>query len=239
MVGGKAWGTWAQTLTASADRSVDIGLHLDFTECSIDPTNRYAITTLLLKSHAGLLNRSAMRTEIRAQFDKFESLFNRAPAFVDGHLHVHQFPTIRSELINEIKRRYADAKPWIRSTHSRPGTQPPGFSWKQKIKPFVISAAGSSQLLGLLTNQGYRHNQDFAGVYDFAGGEAIFSRNLQHWLGHVAHGGLLMTHPSTGDDSEDSATLARSYEFAVIGHPHFHEWLEKNGIELKAMSQII
>ena len=239
LVGGKAWGNWARDLSAAADKTVDIGLHLDFTECCIDSKNRQSISALLLKSHAGLMNRAAVRTEIRAQFDRFETLFDSAPIFVDGHLHVHQFPTIRSELINEIKRRYADNKPWIRSTRSAARNQPPGFSFGQKIKPFVISVAGSSQLLGLLTNQGYRHNQDFSGIYDFAGGEAIFSKNLQHWLQHTAHGGLIMTHPSTGTDQEDPAALSRRAEYAVMSDPMFDQWLVQQGIELRAMSQLI
>ena len=239
LVGGQVCAQGAASLLARAQSHVDIGLHLDFTECSINSSNRHSIASLILKSHSGLLNRSAVRLEIRAQLDRFEKLFNRPPKFIDGHLHVHQFPVIRSELINEIKRRYADNKPWIRSTRSAAQNQVPKLSAAQKIKPFVIEITGASQLLSLLTNQGYRHNQDFAGVYDFAGGEPIFAKNLQHWLASISQGGLLMTHPGTGIDSTDLAHQSRQAEFNVMTSRKFDQWIASHNIELKAMSQII
>ena len=239
LVGASAWGSWAPALMTAAKDTVDIGLHLDFIECSIDPKNRQSIAALILKSHSGLLNPTAVRNEIRTQLDRFETLFDRAPTFVDGHLHVHQFPIIRSELMIEIKRRYADNKPWIRSTRSAPRNQPHGLSWKQKIKPFVIQNTGSSQLLSLLTHQGYRHNQDFSGIYDFGVGGLTFANYLHHWLQQIAHGGLMMTHPSTGVDSADPASKSRHAEFKVMSSPQFDQWVSQSAVELKAMSQII
>ena len=239
LVGASAWGGWAPTLIAAAKNTVDIGLHLDFTECSLNPKNCQSIAALILKSHSGLLRRTAVRDEIRTQLDAFEALFSRAPAFVDGHLHVHQFPIIRTELISEIKRRYADNKPWIRSTRSAPRNQPDGLRLKQKLKPFIIQNTGSSQLLRLLTNQGYRHNQDFSGIYDFGVGGITFAHYLRHWLQQIAHGGLIMTHPGTGIDSADPASKSRHAEFKVMASPQFDQWITQSAIELKAMSQII
>ena len=239
LVGASAWGSWAPSLISAANGTVDIGLHLDFTECSLNHKNRQSIAALILKSHLGFLNRTAIRNEIRAQLDAFETLFNQAPAFVDGHLHVHQFPVIRTELINEIKRRYADDKPWIRSTRSAPRNQPPNLSFQKKFKPFIIQSTGSSQLLSLLTNQGYRHNQDFSGIYDFSVGGVTFASYVQHWLQQIAHGGLVMTHPSTGSDSADPASQSRQAEFKVMSSPQFSQWVAQSAIELKAMSEII
>lgn len=57
-----------------------------------------------------------IRAEIRAQLDTFEQMLGHGPAFVDGHQHVHQLPVVRHELLDELRSRYRDRLPWLRST---------------------------------------------------------------------------------------------------------------------------
>jgi predicted glycoside hydrolase/deacetylase ChbG (UPF0249 family) len=48
--------------------------------------------------------------------NRFEDAMGRAPAFIDGHRHVHQFPVVRALLVEEIARRYPVSPPWVRAT---------------------------------------------------------------------------------------------------------------------------
>ena len=65
-----------------------------------------------------------LRTEIAAQLDTFTQALGRAPAYIDGHQHVHQLPVVRTLLLEEIARRYPAAALWLRSTQSPPPAKP-------------------------------------------------------------------------------------------------------------------
>ena len=106
MVGGPAWRQGAPALRALDGAAVEVGLHLGLTECALDPALRFPLSRLIARAYLGQLDRNALQREIVAQLDAFEHAMGRAPAYVDGHQHVHQLPVVRTLLLAELARRY-------------------------------------------------------------------------------------------------------------------------------------
>src|SRR5690606_26329110 len=87
--------------------NVDIGLHLDLT--GIFPSAlRGSLKSIIIASYLRRFNPMQVSDVIKQQLDGFEERFNRAPIFIDGHQHIHQFPIIRHCLIKELTNRYSN-----------------------------------------------------------------------------------------------------------------------------------
>jgi predicted glycoside hydrolase/deacetylase ChbG (UPF0249 family) len=218
---------------------VDIGLHLDFTENLPGQAKRWPLGQLIRRSYFGQLDLAVIRSEIKQQFDAFEQDFGAAPAYVDGHQHVHQLPNIREELLAELGERYHDKRPWLRNTRSN------GLAWSQwragfasVIKPLGIELLGSGGLAVMAQAQGHAQNQHLLGVYDFSGGAQRYAQLLAQWLASAASGDLLMCHPSGQSSASDGLLKARQAEFSVLSEPSFNELLNRYDIQLVAISQM-
>ncbi len=238
MSGGPAWGAHAQRLAPMVARGVDVGLHLDFTEILPSQAQRWPLGQLIRSSYLGQLDRAAIRAEIAKQFDAFEQAFGAAPAYVDGHQHVHQLPGIRQELLAELAQRYANKRPWLRSTRSR------GLAWSQwragwpsVIKPLGIELLGCRALAGLAKAQGHAQNQHLLGVYDFTGGAQRYAQLLAQWLASAESGDVLMCHPSGASTASDALLKARQAEFGLLASDQLPQMLSQYAVELRAISQ--
>ncbi|WP_201532577.1 ChbG/HpnK family deacetylase [Psychrobacter ciconiae] len=165
--------------TVSADEvqslrevKVDIGLHLDFT--GIFPTSlKRPLPALITASYARQLNKAAVTDAIKQQFDAFETTFNKAPVFVDGHQHVHQLPTIRQCLIDEITSRYG-----AENLSSARVTTP----LIRDAKSQIIYRLGGKAWQRLCAQQQVKTNDYFAGVYDFDANRDELEALWQQWL---------------------------------------------------------
>ena len=106
-----------ETLARLHASDCDIGLHLDFTGFAARqyPAVGGTLKQTLARAWLRRFEPTALRDLIRRQFDRFEDLTGHAPAFIDGHQHVHQFPQIRETLLQEAAARYP-ARPALRST---------------------------------------------------------------------------------------------------------------------------
>lgn len=217
-------------------QDVDVGLHLDFTEYPRLLKRTGALRGLIAQSYLGRLDRAAVRAEIRAQLDAFEDALGRAPAFVDGHQHVHQLPTVRDELLAEIGERYGTSPPWIRCTRPRAGALGDIKGW---VKAATIAALGSSALTAAARRDRILQNGALLGVYDFSGGARRYGARMRHWLEAARDGDLLMCHPGLGAASNDALGQARQAEYQVIASQHFAQWLVAFGVELLPMSRIL
>lgn len=219
-------------------QDLDVGLHLDFTEYPQVLDCPSALRSLIAQSYLGRLDRSAVRTEIRAQLNAFEQALGRAPAFVDGHQHVHQLPTVRDELLAEIVDRYGNCPPWIRCTRQRSsvGVMSDIRGW---VKAATISALGSSALTAAAQRERLAQNGALLGVYDFSGGENRYLNLLRTWLSAACDGDLLMCHPGLGAECVDALGEARKAEYQVLASGHFKHMLEELGVVLLPMSQIL
>ena len=84
-----------------------VGLHFSLTEKT---SSKYYIKSffskkniklleLLIRSKLYLISKNKISKILDHQYNLFEKEFGRAPDFIDGHQHVHQFPIIRDVLI--------------------------------------------------------------------------------------------------------------------------------------------
>jgi predicted glycoside hydrolase/deacetylase ChbG (UPF0249 family) len=240
MVGAPGWAHSGQRLRALAANTVDVGLHLDLTEYPLLERSRRALVALIVRSHSRTLVRDPLRAEIAAQFDAFEQVAGRGPAFVDGHQHVHQFPVIRDLILDETDGRYRDSKPWLRSTRTpRPGVAVADATRRDRLKPRTIEFLGARGLERLAQRRGYRQNRHLLGVYGFTGGRQRYERWLAAWLSRCDDADLLMCHPSTPCGEAAPALPARLAEFEVLAAPLFGQMLARERIMLRPMSEIL
>jgi predicted glycoside hydrolase/deacetylase ChbG (UPF0249 family) len=193
---------------ALLETGVDAGLHLDLTE-GFGGAPPAGLGVLVLRSYLGAFDRAALRHQIAVQLDAFERVVGSAPAFVDGHRHVHQLPVVRKLLLDELMHRYRERPPLVRVTVSR--------RWRG-AKATIIAALGGRALRRDLVVWGVPHNADFVGVYGFEPG-ARYRALVQGWLATLEDGAILMCHP--GEASRDVISEARLAELAYLGSEDF------------------
>jgi chitin disaccharide deacetylase len=232
MVGAPQWGEGAPALQALPREQVDIGLHLDLTECPVLQGTRRSLPALIALSNARFLNRRAVRSEIDAQLDAFEKGLGRAPDYVDGHQHVHQFPIVRDALIDALLQRYPQHRPWLRRTDS-PRAMPTG------AKSRVIEQLGCAALARAARKHGFAQNAHLLGVYDFSGDASRYRQLLAGWLAAAADGDLLMCHVSAPSAARDGLLQARCIEYTVLAGDGFSELLARNNVEVATLSRLI
>ncbi|WCM94826.1 ChbG/HpnK family deacetylase [Acidovorax sp. NCPPB 2350] len=233
LVGGPAWRRGAQALRGLPQGAVDVGLHLDFTEFPLVSGFRGRWSALVLACLARRADAAAIRREIRAQLSAFEHEMGRAPAFVDGHRHVHQLPVIRDELMRELAPRYGGTALWVRSTR-----RPPAAAGGVGMKAMCIEWLGNRGMESLARRNGFRQNRHLLGIYGFSGGAEGYGALLRGWLRIAQDGDLLMSHPSAGAGS-DSIHAARMAEYSVLSRPDFGAWMDEQRLEPMPLSRIL
>lgn len=200
---------------------VSIGLHLDLTEFA-PASHRDSIRRWLLRGFfLHDIEPGHMLEGIRRQLDRFEELFGQAPAFVDGHQHVHQIPGIREPLLEELQRRHGRSVA-IRSTCTR---GPHG------LKGRLIEVLGGRSLRTLVEDLALSANTDFAGAYDLRS-MATFSQSMRRWLRTIASGGLIMCHPELPRKRRLPAN-ARQAEYCFLASPAWSELRASLNIQLQ------
>ncbi|MDQ2778625.1 MAG: ChbG/HpnK family deacetylase [Pseudomonadota bacterium] len=240
MVGGPAWPQGSPALVEldqahPGSRGVDLGLHLDLTECPGAVFGARPLWRLMLQCWSHKIDRSRLRAEIRRQLDAFEQAIGRPPDYVDGHQHVHQFPVVRSELVAELAQRSSQHRPWLRSTLRPAASRGAGIG----VKPRLIEALGARALATTARYAGFVQNHALLGVHDFRADANVYAASLRRWLGEAADADLLMCHPSLDFDGADPILPARLAEFEVLSGADFGRWLAEAGIALQPMSRIL
>jgi predicted glycoside hydrolase/deacetylase ChbG (UPF0249 family) len=181
----------------SIEPQIEVGLHLVLTtgdtpprEGIVQPTFRELLKRCLL----GQVDEDAMAREVEAQYRCFEALAGRPPDFVDGHLHVHQFPIVRNAVIRVLRQIDAAQRPYVRNN-----AMPLGKIWRQRVsmaKCFALSRFGDA-FRHVASEAGLRTNRGFAGVYDYRT-YAAYPEYLRRFIDHMEDDtGILMTHPGT------------------------------------------
>lgn len=203
---------------------LSIGLHLDLTEFAPDAIrgslHRWLTRGFLLRR----VDQDSVLAEVRSQLARFEDLLGAAPAFVDGHCHVHQIPGVREPLLKELARRYGSAVA-VRSTRS---------SLPANLKSRFIQELGGRTLHALITQSSLRCNNDFAGAYDFKttpGYETL----MQLWLDKLQDGGMIMCHPELPERSGTPHT-AREAEYCYLASPAWREQRSRSNVTLQAFT---
>ena len=224
------WADAAKLLAGLPD-TVDLGLHLNFTEgrpLSARLARRWprlpGLPRLIVQAHLGALPRSEMRNEVHAQLAAYTRAVGKAPNFIDGHQHVHHLPALRDIILDMVE--HVQPLPALRSTAPVLG---PGYA----VKRWLIERTGGRALAEALRQRVLAHNPTLLGVYDFAAPD--YRALMQRWLAALpAQGGLLFCHP--GDRAEgdppDPIGAARLREAAYLGSAAFEADLAAAGVTL-------
>ncbi|MBS9778520.1 MAG: ChbG/HpnK family deacetylase [Gammaproteobacteria bacterium] len=196
--------------------NIDIGLHLDFTGIFQSPLTQ-SLQQVLLKSYTRQIDIDAAAENIASQFSQFEATFGRAPVFVDGHQHVHQFPVIRKALMTHIIEKYQGTvatritKPIARDIKSRIIYALGGWTWQKLCQKYAINS-----------------NKYFAGVYDFDADETQLTHLWKQWLSASKENTLIMCHPATPCSNwSDEIKAAREREYSYLISDEFASLLEQ------------
>lgn len=208
---------------------LQIGLHLNFTE-AMGQAGLYApVAALIRHSYLRRLNQHQIKDQISLQLDIFDQAVGKMPDFVDGHQHIHQFPQIRTQLLQELNQRYPDAKPYLRNTWP---SHLNGIPLSQRFKAYTIGLLGARRFAAMAGQQGYTLNTAFLGVYDFAGGQSAYQALLHAWLNAASNGDMIMCHPAARIVPQDSLGLQRYAEYQVLSGTTIGSYLSSGTIKL-------
>ncbi len=224
------WAEAAKLLKRLPD-TVDVGLHLNFTEgrpLSARLARHWpqlpALPRLIVQAHVGLLPLPQVRNEVHAQLAAFNHELGRSPAFIDGHQHVHHLPGLRGIILDMVE--HLQPLPALRSTARVLG---PGFGPKR----WLIEHTGGKALAGELAQRVVPHNPALLGAYDFV--DPDYQALMRRWLAALPdEGGLLFCHPGEhlAGDPPDPIGAARERELAYLGSPAFDEDLAAADVRL-------
>jgi len=233
MVRREVWLAGARMLRRLDPARFDAGLHLDLTRPAHAGGAEPGLGGLIARTYTRTVFAPGVQADIRDQLTRFEDAMGRAPAFVDGHRHVHQFPVVRELLVEEIARRYAGSPPWIRST--APGLR----QGPDRLKARIIHSLGGSRLNALAAKRGIPTSSRLLGVYDFSGDIEQHERRLSDWLSACRTGDVLMCHPSAGIAPGDPHGGARLREYTALLGLRLEAAGGSGRIELAPLSQTL
>lgn len=198
---------------------ISLGLHFNLTDPSTSPGHSGLRSWLLRAYVLHSIDVPAIRAELRRQLERFEDLFGRPPAFVDGHQHVHQFHGIADVLVDELTERYG-TRVAVRTTVPRQG---------RGLKARAIAQLGGNTLRELLRDRQIATNTDFAGVYDFSA-RVPYARRMRTWIDSIADRGLIMCHPER--TTSGGASTARILEYSFLASAAWVELRRQSGASL-------
>jgi predicted glycoside hydrolase/deacetylase ChbG (UPF0249 family) len=216
------WKVAARDLASLGD-GVEVGLHLDLTLGPpltpmpvLAPQGRLpSVGRLIGLAHSGRLPEAEIRAEIAAQLDAFGEHYGRAPAFIDGHQHVHMLPGIRDWLFAIAAARGLSQNIWMRDSADSPirilrrGVQAP--------KAMIVAAAGSGFAAGAHAH-GFATNEGFSGFSAFDP-RRDYGRDFAAFLKAPGRRHLVMCHPGRVDaelERLDPATYSREQELEFL-----------------------
>jgi predicted glycoside hydrolase/deacetylase ChbG (UPF0249 family) len=232
------WRRAAPSLKPLRDR-IAVGLHLNLTVGSplgsvprLAPSGNFpALTDLLPKALKRQLPDIEVAEEISRQIDAFEEIFGGAPAFVDGHQHVHVLPGIRRALIRALKARGYAGRVWLRDPSDK-GTailrRPIGRNKALVVKTLAGGFARRAHAAGFATNKGF---SGFAPL-DLS---VPAARVFEEAFSTLGASPLVMCHPGYVDDelrALDPALESRVEELNYLKSDAFGELLDRRGLRL-------
>lgn len=233
-----AWRRAAPGLRPLRDR-IAVGLHLNLTVGTpsgqmprLAPAGVFpALKDLLPLALKRQLDAIEIAGEIGRQIDAFEAAFGEAPAFVDGHQHVHVLPIIRQALIQALKARGYAGRVWLRDPSDRMTAilrRPIGRSKALVVKSLARGFARNAHAAGFRTNKGF---SGFAPLDLSVPAVRVFEEAFSK-LGERP---LVMCHPGYVDGelrALDPALESRVEELNYLKSEAFGELLKVRGLRL-------
>lgn len=213
--------------------SVEIGLHVTLTDLAplgemprLMAGGPPTIGSLIRRSHTKRLDFAEIEAEVGRQIGRFRDIFGQAPAFVDGHQHVHLLGPVRRAVFAAFESgRLKAGETWIRDCR-----EPLGAVRRRGIEvPKTAFIALLSRGLGRqAARQGIAANDSFRGVTGF-GASPPFGEAFRRFMTGPGHRPLIMCHPAAAGHAAhptDVIMPARQAEYAYLGGAAFAADLE-------------
>lgn len=216
---------------------LDLGLHLNLTEPLGQTGLCMPLGQLLMRTYTRVISRKAVAQQIETQLDLFERHLGQVPDFVDGHLHVHQFPVVREVLIQAVQRRYSQHLPWVRDTRAAPPDK--RLPARQRLKAWLIGALGATSLIRLAHQARMQSNETFAGAYDFDRPHPDYALMLRTWLTPARAKMLVMVHPAKYASPELAFGQKRVEEYRVLSSDSFAQFLTQQRCQITRLSTLL
>lgn len=233
LAGGRLSGTGCMTLfpewsgeasllrDLSGVEGADIGLHLTLTDFpgltgwDVDGGGRMpALPSLIAVLATSRRHDEAISKELDAQLEAFENAWGRAPAYLDGHQHVHFLRPVRRWLAARAGRFASrGAMPWVRGAPQ--ASLAGNAAMKAKVAFVRLLARGFEKAA---TASGYGVCGPLAGFYDWRQPDQ-FAEALAGWVAKAPDGAVIMCHPGKVDDmlrARDGLVDAREIELEVL-----------------------
>ncbi len=234
------WFDLAPALRPWADR-IDVGLHLTLTDHRpvgamprLAPDGRLPpLGALMRRAYSGGLDAVEINAEVTRQVALFIEVFGKAPAFIDGHQHVHLLPVVRQAVVAVVR---ALPGTWLRNCR-----EPVASILGRGVataKALVIDQLGRG-LADLIGRHRLPANRGFRGIYDFSG-RVPFARLMADFLAPVPGSRpgpppLVMCHPGLPDEALrriDPVTDQRRVEYDFLCGDAFPDLLGVRGLAL-------
>jgi len=201
---------------------VDVGLHFCLTDVGLplEVAASGVVLSPLFPSFRVLLRKALLRQvkarditpQISNQYALFLKKCGRRPDFIDGHLHVHQLPNIRSGLLDFVSSLPPECRPYIRNTRvSMLNLRSRRLPW---LKACLIGFFGA-QIWSQLHSRGLPTNEGFAGIYDFKRGSK-YHEYLPRFIDCLPQlNSILVVHPGHQEEWRQREFIALSeFSFA-------------------------
>lgn len=236
-----SWPAHSQALLVH-QHQLDVGLHLDWTShFALGRGHGKALLPLMVSSLIGLNSLSHRLKEIQNtihyQLDLFEKYWGKAPSYIDGHQHVHQFKGIREALISVLKQRYPsnqgqEQTPYLRISQPVPE--------QQSIKSDIIACMGAQNLIELAEQESIAFFGFLSGIYDLKPGAISYADRMKIWLSQVnKQPTILMCHPGVNKDKDDAISDARVMEYEYLKSNEFLSDLDEYNIHITKAHKIL
>ena len=228
------WNEHANKLLQLQNESIhlfEIGLHVNFTHTFDSRENlHFSLSELMQKAWLRTLNQKEIKYSIEQQWNLFTETMGKAPDFIDGHQHVHQFPVIRDVLFSFLKEK--NFKGWIRNLNHTISV--PKYKFKNKVLEFL--GADATYKLGQKNH--ISSNPYFSGIYDF--NHTNYAELTRLWLNKAQNKTLIMCHPATHQSNQsDEIQNARVHEYQYLNSDQFIQDCQDFNIQLKPMGTML
>ncbi|MBP2290425.1 ChbG/HpnK family deacetylase [Azospirillum rugosum] len=235
------WAEGAAPLKALSDKA-DVGLHFTLTDQPpLGPMPKLApegtlppLGRLMRLAYTGGLDTAEIRDELARQIAAFTAAWGGPPAYIDGHQHVHQLPTVRDAV--------ADALAAMPGAYVRLCGEPSADILRRGVavpKTLLIGGLGGG-LARIARARGIPANDSFRGVYDFSG-RVPFGTLMERFLDRPRRRTLVMVHPGIPDAAlrrADPLVDQRKVEHDYLKGPEFAALLKSRNIRLARFADL-
>lgn len=172
-------------------------------------------------------DRRAVKTEVKAQLEKFARAFGRAPDYVDGHQHVQLMPGVRAPFLDAVAELAPRA--WVRQC--APARLRDDLFTSNKGRFLGVVSRGFRRQA---RRKGLAYNPAFSGAYNYDRPKD-FGPLFASFLKGLPRGGVVMCHPGHVDEilaARDTLTDQREAEYAFLMSDEMPRALQRAGASL-------